>query len=145
MNKKLKLAYYQLMDKKRKYQFPGMILAYMLIIFSVSGQIIPDSLSSQTEIELENIEDTNKVFQNAYQTLNRANQESNKSGLYKAYLDIARFHERYGHVDSAIYYFNVLKDLYINAGNKIAVAETCLELKGLFSSKSKNNNYDNWK
>ncbi len=124
------------MDKKRKYQFPGMILVYMLIIYSVCGQEKSDSLNSQTGIELENIEDTNEVFQNAYQTLNRAKRENNEAGLYKAYLDIARFHELYGHVDSAIYYFNVLKNLYIDAGNKIAVAETCLELKGLFNSKA---------
>ena len=108
----------------------------MLSIFSANGQKKPDSLISHTKIPLENIEDTNQVFKNAYQTLNRANQESNKTGLYKAYLDIAKFHEDYGHVDSAIYYFHILKNLYIDAGNKIAVAETCLGLKDLYSSKA---------
>jgi len=124
------------MDKKKQYQFWGMILAYLLISLSLSGQTASDSLRNQTEIRLENIEDTNQVFRNAYQTLNRANRENNEAGLINAYLDIARFHELYGHVDSAIYYFNVLKDLYIKTGNKIAVAETSLELKGLFSSKA---------
>ncbi len=121
------------MNKYKIFRFAGMIVTYVLIIFSVSGQV---SLGKQTEIQLENIEDTNLVFKNAYQTLKRAKQENNEAGLYKAYIDIARFHELYGHVDSAIYYFNVLKELYNDAGNKIAIAETCLELKGLFSSKA---------
>ncbi len=124
------------MDNNRKYQLPGIILVFLLIVLSVSGQVATDSISNQAGIQLESIEDTNQVFKNAYQMLHRANRESNKAGLFKAYIDIARFHELYGHVDSAIYYFSVLKNLYINDGNSKAIAETCLELKGLYSSKA---------
>jgi len=124
------------MDKKRIYNLSGLILVFCLIVFSVSGQVSSDSLNNRVESQLESTTDTNQVFRNAHLSLAIVTKENYEAGLITAYLNLARYHEKYGLLDSAIYYFDVLKEIYRNSENNIGVAETCLELKGLYSSKA---------
>jgi len=88
------------------------------------------------ENQLNKTHDTKEVFTKAHISLVLSKNENIEKSLITAYLNLARFHDQYGHLDSAIYYFIELKGIYKNAGLEEAVAETCLELKALFGSKA---------
>jgi len=124
------------MKVKTAYYFLLMTLSLSLGVSPTVSQINSDSLNSWVEGQLNSTTDTTMVYNKAHQSLFLSTKENNEAGLIKAYLNIARYHEKYGQLDSAIYYFLVLKDVYKNGGNKVAVAETCLELKGLYGSKA---------
>jgi signal transduction histidine kinase len=62
--------------------------------------------------------------------------ENNESSITDAYLKLGRFHDQYGELDSAIYYYQKLKGAYKKTGLDKAVAETCLELNGLYGAKA---------
>jgi signal transduction histidine kinase len=120
-------------------------ITYCLFVFffspSVFGlpqvsEIRPDSLNTWIQNQLNTTVDTNEVLKKAHYFLSLSSRENKKTGLINAYLNLARFHEKYGILDSAIYYFKELKNVYTINGNKKAIAESCLELKGLYNSKA---------
>jgi tetratricopeptide (TPR) repeat protein len=112
-----------------------MICLFVFGAADVSGNNL-DSLNNIVAMQLNNIIDTAEVFKEAHRSLFLSNKENNESGQIKAYLNLARFHENYGQLDSAIYYFKELKNIYKKSGNNVAVAESCLELKGLYNAKA---------
>jgi len=122
----------------RKTTYSSIVFVFCLFVFGLAGvsENNPDSLNTWIESQLINPDDTNEVFTKAHYSLFISNKENNEAGLITAYLNLARFHEQYGQLDSAIYYYKELKDIYKNVNNNEAVAETCLELKGLYSSKA---------
>ena len=125
-----------MMTEKVKYGF--YILMIYLSVTSMQGvsQIDNDSLNNWVESQLGKTSDTIRVYNTAHLSLIIADKENNEAGQIKAYLNLARYHDNYGQLDSAIFYYTILKDVYEVAGNSLAVAETCLELKGLYSSKA---------
>lgn len=105
-----------------------------MIVFSSMGQFSSDSLNLWVESQPDSPPDSLNLYYNAQLSLTIAGRERNEPGFIEANLNLARYHDQYGQLDSAIYYFTVLKDIYQKTGNNIATAEVCLELKGLFSS-----------
>jgi tetratricopeptide (TPR) repeat protein len=95
-----------------------------------------DSLNRWVESQLVTTPDTTKVYKIAHLSLFLSNKEKNETALINAFQNLAKYHELYGQLDSAIYYFNLLKNIYKNGRMEEAVAETCMELKGLYGSKA---------
>ena len=95
-----------------------------------------DSLNNWVESQLDSPFDTVKVFKIAHLSLYLSNKENNEAGLVTAFLNLSKYHEQYGQLDSAIYYLSALKDYHTRNGNKEAIAHSCMELKGLFGAKA---------
>jgi signal transduction histidine kinase/tetratricopeptide (TPR) repeat protein len=112
-----------------------LFMAFIFIGFGATGST-PDTLSDLHGNNSYGMADTNELYQIAHENLLLSKKDKNESSLIDAYLDLARFHDNYGELDSAIFYYQQLKNIYINAGMDKAVAESCLELKGLYSSKA---------
>ena len=124
------------MELRNKCSFLFFMIGLSFAGIKAISQSNTDTLNSWVENNLISTTDTNEVLNNAHLSLSLSNQENNEAGLIKAYLNLARFHDTYGQLDSAIYYYNELKNIYKKTGNKKALAETCLELKGLYSAKA---------
>ncbi|MEZ5083267.1 MAG: ATP-binding protein [Bacteroidales bacterium] len=122
----------------RKFSFCLFILYISFCSFKIAhtAEANSDSVATWIQNQLNQIDDTIKVLKNAHQQLAFSKRENNETGLINAVFYLARFHETYGSLDSAIFYFERLKDLYKTTGNEKAVAETCLILKGFFGSKA---------
>jgi len=125
-----------IMINKTTYGFVVLMIGLSIIGLYGMAQSNVDSLNSWVENQIDATNDTNEVFNKAHISLVLSNKENNEAGRIAAFLNLASFHDKYGKLDSAIYYYNKLKGIYKNAGNWEAVAESCLELKGLHSSKA---------
>jgi len=112
-----------------------LLMVFIFIGYGATGNT-SDSVNTQHGNNSNSPADTNEIFRKAHGNLLLSKKEKNESSLIDAYLDLARFHDQYGVLDSAIFYYQQLKDIYKNAGMDEAVAESCLELKGLYSSKA---------
>jgi len=119
------------------------IIILMVFVFGSSVLIAQDfsntnsdSLNNWVESQLDSTLDTTKVLKIAHLSLYLSNQEKNEAGLVTAFLNLSKYHEQYGQLDSAIYYLTVLKDFHKRKKNKEATAQSCLQLKGLYGSKA---------
>jgi signal transduction histidine kinase len=121
-----------------KKMYGQFLLVICLFLFGglARAQSNTDSLNTWIDSQLNATNDTIEVFKNAHLSLYHSTKENNSSGIITSYLNLARYHEKYGQLDSAIFYYFILKDIYKSNGNKIAVAESCIELKGLYGAKA---------
>ena len=79
--------------------------------------------------------DTNDLYRNVHTALTLSVNVPTENGLERAYYNLGKYHQQYGQLDSAIFYFNTLKDLHQKNGDKKALAETYLEIETLYNSK----------
>lgn len=111
------------------------LFVYLLLVIALP-LLANVSAQSQSNEPIAEPVDTLALFQEGYRDMDRSSQQENIAARIDALLKLARLHEDYGTVDSAIFYFRVLKNLYTQNNNSIAVAETALELKNLYGSKA---------
>jgi len=109
-------------------------LFVILILLFVTQEVYSENEDSQHSDKI--ITDTIAVFKKAHLSLHLSTRENNEASLIAAFLDLVKFHEDYGQLDSAIFYLQELKLIYKNAGNIEAVAASCLGLKDLYNSKA---------
>ncbi len=112
----------------------GLFALLFLLLFFGTNEVYCSNSDSLNSMAI--ITDTNEVFKKAHLSLYLSSKENNEAGIIAAYVNMVKFHENYGKLDSAIYYLKELKLIYKNAGNIEAIAESCLGLKGLYSSKA---------
>jgi len=95
-----------------------------------------DTLHHWVESHLNALADTNGLYRNAHTALKLSDNVQTENGLERAYRNLGKYHQQYGQLDSAIYYFDTLRNIYKKKGDQKALAETYLEIEALFNLKA---------
>jgi signal transduction histidine kinase len=114
--------------KKRLYVYILTVILLSCVATASAGQHTIDSADDKV--------DTLSLFRSGYRMLNSVAGNENVAARIDALLELARLHEDYGTLDSAIYYYSILKNLYTQGDNALGVAETSLILNGLYGSRA---------
>jgi len=123
----------------RCYPFKSFIFWLITLIFYGSGlksQNSTDSLNNWVTQNLQQASDTALLYQNALTALSKYSKEKNQNALIVARKNLSEYHQNYGRLDSAIYYLDLLKDYYQKVKDTSHLAETYLEIKGLYGIKA---------
>ena len=94
-----------------------------------------DTLNQWVESHLDALADTNDLYQNAHTALKLSENVETQNGLESAYRNLGRYHQQYGQLDSALFYFKMLSDVYQKNGDTTSLAETHLEIEALYNVK----------
>ncbi|MEZ5196801.1 MAG: hypothetical protein R2764_10465 [Bacteroidales bacterium] len=99
---------------KRRATSSLLLLVFSLSAFSfaLAYEDNPDSLNIWVESNINSTNDTNEIYRKAHLSLFLANNENHEAALISAYLNLAGLHNKYGQLDSSIYYFKELKNIY---------------------------------
>ena len=95
-----------------------------------------DTLHSWVEKHLDPESDTTGVYQYALNALTHSKNVPSENGLEQAYRNLGIYHQHYGQLDSSVFYFNALIDIYKKNGDNSALAEIYLEIEAVYNAKA---------
>ena len=94
-----------------------------------------DSLNKWVEVHLKSVSDTVVLYRQATIALAMARIERNDDRLVQSLQNLASYHQQYGFLDSAIYYQEEIRAIYLETDNTDALAGTYLALKSMYNAK----------
>ena len=88
------------------------------------------------ELHVDSTKDSTQLGHNSRLAIKLSKQLNDENSLGQSYRYLAVYHKEYSKLDSAQYYLNKAKELYINRKNQQKLAETYLEFKALYSAQA---------
>ena len=113
------------------------ILFGILISFAQnSNEAKLDSILYWLETHIKNPKDSTLLGINSLKAIQLAKKSGNKSTLAKSFSYITIYHKEFGQLDSALYYIEKEKDVYLQQKNDLELANAYLKHKDLFLLKA---------
>ena len=113
------------------------ILFGILISFAQnSNEAKLDSILYWLEDHIKNPKDSTLLGLNSLKAIQLAKKSGNKSTLAKSFNYITIYHKEFGQLDSALYYIEKEKDVYLQQKNDLELANAYLKHKDLFLLKA---------
>jgi len=88
-----------------------------------------DDLMDWLKTHVTSASDSTKLGVNSRRAILLSKQSNDQNTLAQSYRYLAIYHKEYSKLDSALYYFNKSKDIYIHQNNEQNLAETYVNLK----------------
>ena len=122
----------------KNYQSKILTAICGLLIFPLAtfAKQNPDILNQWVKDNLNNAKDTNLLYQKAHEALAVSAAQDDDSAVNEARRNLSLYHENFGWIDSSIYFMEKIRDYYSQVKDTGALAETYLEIRGLYSSKA---------
>jgi two-component sensor histidine kinase len=95
-----------------------------------------DSLLGWLDTHIKIPQDSTAIAANSYEVVFLSKKIKNRDALTKAYDFLVTFHKDYSKMDSAIYYIEKVKHIYLQQKNELALAYTYLRYKDLLMIKA---------
>lgn len=95
-----------------------------------------DDVMSWLELHVNRSEDSTQLGYNSRLAIKLSKQSNNENTLAHAYRYLATYHKEYSKLDSAQYYLDEAKELYIAKNNAQELAETYIEFKALYAARA---------
>jgi len=113
------------------------VLFGILISFAQnSNEAKLDSILYWLETHIKNPKDSTLLGVNSLKAIQLAKKSGNKSTLAKSFSYITIYHKEFGQLDSALYYIEKEKDVYLQQKNDLELANAYLKHKDLFLLKA---------
>ncbi len=113
------------------------VLFGILISFAQnSNEAKLDSILYWLETHIKNPKDSTLLGINSLKAIQLAKKSGNKSTLAKSFSYITIYHKEFGQLDSALYYIEKEKDVYLQQKNDLELANAYLKHKDLFLLKA---------
>ena len=113
------------------------VLFGILISFAQnSNEAKLDSILYWLETHIKNPKDSTLLGINSLKAIQLAKKSGNKSTLAKSFNYITIYHKEFGQLDSALYYIEKEKDVYLQQKNDLELANAYLKHKDLFLLKA---------
>ena len=95
-----------------------------------------DDLMDWLKTHVTSASDSTKLGVNSRRAILLSKQSNDQNTLAQSYRYLAIYHKEYSKLDSALYYFNKSKDIYIHQNNEQNLAETYVNLKTIYTLKT---------
>lgn len=95
-----------------------------------------DDLMDWLKTHVTSASDSTKLGVNSRRAILLSKQSNDQNTLAQSYRYLAIYHKEYSKLDSALYYFNKSKDIYIHQNNEQNLAETYVNLKAIYTLKT---------
>ena len=95
-----------------------------------------DSILGWLDSHIQNPKDSTEIAKNSYNIISHSNKTKNQEARAKAFTFLITYHKDYSKLDSAFYYVEKLKDIYLEQKNDIQLAFTYLKWQELFQVKA---------
>lgn len=119
------------------------ILTILLVLFSTFFLYAQNSKEIQLESSLDWLDkhisipkDSSNLFTKVHEAIQLSKALNNSTTLAQSYRYLAKYHKEYASLDSALYYYNSAKDIYLKASNNILLADTYIDLKAYYTVKA---------
>nr|WP_321237140.1 histidine kinase dimerization/phosphoacceptor domain -containing protein [uncultured Psychroserpens sp.] len=112
------------------------VLSTLIIFNQNSDPTKLDSLMGWLETHVNSLKDSTELGVNSRKAVLLSKESNNQKTLALSYKYLAFYHKEYSKIDSAVYYYNKVKDIYAQQNNVQELASSFLDLKTVYTVKA---------